>query len=391
MSNSINEQLKKQLEEVRSTLTRPLSLGAGADLLISQTKDSIAELKSLDTLLTEIGQTTNLTAKELENLGNAALDAADKYAKSAGSYLESVKEMYHAGYTNADQMSGLSMLAQAAGSMDSDTADSYLIASDAAYNLKGNIEALNEVLDGQTHIAGNTTVSMTDMASATSETAELAAKSGIKINELSALIATVASQTHESGTETANALNTLFANLQDTSADSVRDALNSVNISMTEMADGSGKLKSPIALLGKLADTFLQLDENDTRRTDLLSAIGGSEHADTLSALLNNWSSYGEMLNLYESGMGSAAIAAEQSADSWEISLNRLSSTWTETMGTITDSGAFTTTIDGLNGILSLLNKLGSAGTIGLGAGLFASIKNAGRVKRNPSYRICLL
>lgn len=361
------------------------------NLLTSQTKDSIAELKSLDTLLTEIGQTTNLTAKELENLGNSALDTANKYAKSAGSYLESVKEMYHAGYTNADQMSGLSMLAQAAGSMDSGTADSYLIASDAAYNLKGNIEALNEVLDGHIHIAGNTTVSMTDMASATSETAELAAKSGVKINELSALIATAASQTHESGTETANALNTLFTNLQDTSADSVRDALNSVNISMTEMADGSGKLKSPIALLGELADAFFRLDENDTRRTDLLSAIGGSEHADSLSALLNNWSSYGEMLNLYESGMGSAAMAAEQSADSWEISLNRLSSTWTETMGTITDSGAFTTTIDGLNGILSLLNKLGSAGTIGLGAGLFANIKNAGRVKWNPSYRICLL
>lgn len=391
MSNNISEQLKKQLEEVRSILAKPFSLGSGANFLISQTKDSIAELKSLDTLLTEIGQTTNLTAKELENLGNSALDAANKYAKSADSYLESVKEMYHAGYTNADQMSGLSMLAQTAGSMDADTANSYLIASDAAYNLKGNVDALNEVLDGQTHIAKNTTVSLTDMASATSEAANLAAKSGIKINELSALIATAASQTHESGTETANALNTLFTNLQDTSADSVRDALNSVNISMTEMADGSGQLKSPITLLGELADVFHRLNENDTRRTNLLSSIGGTEHADTLSALLNNWSSYGEMLDLYESGMGSAAMAAEQSADSWEGSLNRLSNTWTETVGNITDSGALTTVVEGLNGLLSLINQLGSAGTIGLGAGLFASIKNAGRVTWNPSYRICLL
>ena len=381
-NNGISEQLEKQLEEARSILARPFSLGSGANLLLTQTKNSITELKKMDTLLTEIGKTTNLTAKELESLGNSAFDAAGRYAKSADSYLESAKTMYRAGYPNADQMSGLSVLAQAAGNMDTGTADSYLTASDAAYSLKGNIDALNEVLDGQVHIAGNTAVSMTDMADATTEAADLAAKSGVKMGELSALIATAVSQTHKSGTETGDALNTLFTNLQDTSADSVRDALSSVNISMTEMADGSGQLKSPIALLGELADVFLRLDENDTRRTDLLSAVGGSKHADTLSALLNNWSSYGEMLSLYESGIGSAAAAAEQSADSWEGSLNRLSATWTETIGNITDSGAFSTAIEGLNGLLSGLNQItgavGPAGTLGALSGLLMNKNGIG-------------
>lgn len=44
------------------------------------------------------------------------------------------------------------MLAQAAGDLTSDTANSYLLASNAAYNYQGNVEKLNAVLDGQNEI-----------------------------------------------------------------------------------------------------------------------------------------------------------------------------------------------------------------------------------------------
>lgn len=88
------------------------------------------------------------------------------------------------------------------------------------------------------------------------------------------------------------------------------------------------------------------------------------------------------MLSLYESGIGSAAAAAEQSADSWEGSLNRLSATWTETIGNITDSGAFSTAIEGLNGLLSGLNQItgavGPAGTLGALSGLLMNKNGIG-------------
>lgn len=76
---------------------------------------------------------------------------------------------------------------------------------------------------------------------------------------------------------------------------------------------------------------------------------------------------------------------AEKTANSWEGSLNRLSNTWTDTVENIADSDAIVTTINSLNDLLSFVNELtsnlGSVGTIGLGAGLFAGIKNVGRDK----------
>lgn len=353
------------------------------ETLTDQAKEAVNELKELDSLLTQIGATSTLSSKKLRELGDSAFETASKYGKAAKDYLTVVQEMYKAGYENADKMSELSMLAQSAGNMDSSTANSYLIASDAAYDLKGNVEKLNEVLDGQNYIADHAAVNLEYMALATSEAASAAAQYGVEIDELSALIATAFSKTDESGSEAGKAINELFENLQDTSNKTVTDALSAVNISMTEIRDGAKRLKTPIQLLGELSDAFANLDENDTRRTDILNGIGGDDYADALSAILSNWSSYEEMLNMYSQGMGSAAKDAEIAADSWEGSLNRLSNTWTDTVGNLADSDAIITGINALNELLGVVNRLtdtiGPLASVGLGAGLYAGFKNIGK------------
>ena len=61
----------------------------------------------------------------------------------------------------------------------------------------------------------------------------------------------------------------------------------------------------------------------------------------------------------------------------------------TSTVSNVVNSDAVIAVTNGLNGILSVVNKvtesLGSLGTIGVGAGLFAGLKNVGRVKCDPS------
>jgi len=410
--NQINSELKKtertmgalgrlgksfseQIKEIGKNVTSYLSISSVFMSLISKTRESITELKDLDSILTEISKTSNLTEQQLKNLGSSSFDSASKYGKVASDYLVGVQEMFRAGYRNAEKMSELSILAQAAGDLDANTANDYLIATDAAYNLKGNIEELNKVLDGQNFITNNAAVSMLDMAQATSEAASIASQYGIKIDELSSLIAVATSKTRESGSETGTALKALFVNLQDTTSKPIKEAFDAVNISMTEMVNGAEKLKSPIQLLKELSDAFVSLDEGDARRANILSDIGGKHHANTLSAILSDWSSYEKMIGLYSHGIGSAAQEAEKSSKNWEGSMNRLSNTWTSTVNNIANSDAIITSINSINGVISVVDKLtnalGSLGTIGLGAGLLAGFKNAGRVKCNPSYRICLL
>ena len=103
---------------------------------------------------------------------------------------------------------------------------------------------------------------------------------------------------------------------------------------------------------------------------------------------------YSKMLEEYSQGTGSMAQEAEKTSKSWEGSMNRLSNTWTKVVGNIANSDAIIGAVNGLNSLLSVIDKitgsLGSLGTIGLGAGLLASFKNAGREKCYPSYHICL-
>jgi hypothetical protein len=62
--------------------------------------------------------------------------------------------MNRSGYygEKGNQMAELSVLAQSAGDLDADTANKYILATNAAYKYAGSVEKLNAVLDGQNAI-----------------------------------------------------------------------------------------------------------------------------------------------------------------------------------------------------------------------------------------------
>lgn len=124
-----------------------MSLTSLVSTFVMDIRNAITELKEIDTILTEISKTSDLTTEALAKLGKTSFESASKYGKKASDYLTGVQEMYRAGFQNAPEMSELSILAQAAGDLTSDAANDYLIATDAAYDLGGSIEKLNAVLD----------------------------------------------------------------------------------------------------------------------------------------------------------------------------------------------------------------------------------------------------
>ena len=124
-----------------------MSLTSLVSTFVMDIRNAITELKEIDTILTEISKTSDLTNEALAKLGKTSFESASKYGKKASDYLTGVQEMYRAGFQNAPEMSELSILAQAAGDLTSDAANDYLIATDAAYDLGGSIEKLNAVLD----------------------------------------------------------------------------------------------------------------------------------------------------------------------------------------------------------------------------------------------------
>lgn len=115
---------------------------------------SVSELKEMDSILTEISKTSDLTSSQLKQLGKDSFENASKYGKTANEYLLGVQEMSRSGFygKQGEELAQLSILGQAAGDMSADVSNAYLLATNAAYGYQGSVQKLNAVLDGQNMI-----------------------------------------------------------------------------------------------------------------------------------------------------------------------------------------------------------------------------------------------
>lgn len=282
--------------------------------------ESISDLKDMNSILTEISKTSDLTTSQLKELGKSSFESASQFGKNAKDYLLGVQEMSRSGFygEQAEELAKLSILGQAAGDMSADVSNSYLLATNAAYDYKGNAEKLNAVLDGQNMITNRNSVAMQDMAEATTQAGSQAAQYGVEIDQLSALVGTAVARTKKSGNEVGTALKALFINLQNTQNAKITGTFDKLGISMTKMVGDSELLKTPIELLKELSKVYTSLPEGSVEKADILTNIGGKHHANVLSSILSGYSDYEKMLKDYSEGTGSAAVEAEKSANNWE-------------------------------------------------------------------------
>ena len=166
----------------------------------------------------------------------------------------------------------------------------------------------------------------------------------------------------------------------------------SVGVALEDMRNGITSLREPMEILKDLSDIYAFLPENSAQKTGILSDIGGENGSAVLSGILSNWDTVEKMLGDYENASGSMMEGAMKSANSLEGSLNRLGNTWTDTVGNIVDSGILTGAVNGLNSLLSIVNRLTSAlGTMGstalAGGGIFAFLqKDKSKQRFCPSW-----
>lgn len=348
-------------------------------------QNAIEDLKEIDSLLTDISKISNLSSSQIKNLEDNSYQTASKYGKKASDYLSGVQDMATAGYNDSVGMAELSMMAQSAGNLDASLANDYLIAIDSAYEYQGNIEKINQVLDGQNSIAHKNALSLTELAEATKLVASQSAESGVSIEKATAAIATMMSVTGEDADSAADAWNTILENFQQVSKSTkgmteYENACQALGVSLKTVKNGVIQLREPMAVLNDLSKAYAALSDNDERKINLLNSVGDTNTGTQLGSLLENWNTYTKMLTEYSYSSGSAMQDAMKNTESWEGSLNRLSNTWTATVHNVVKSDDMTILIDIFNKLLGLTEKLtgslGVFGSIGLGAGLTSFVKN---------------
>lgn len=274
--------LTDQFKQAAGSFTQWLSVSSLIMTVVGKTRQSITELIEIDNILTEISKTSDMTEKELAQLGSTSFATASAMGRTATDYLNTVTEMSRSGFygEQGEAMAQQALLAQTAGDLTADLANQYILATNAAYKLNGSAKELNGILDGQNMVTNRNSVAMEDMAEAMSEAGSVAAAYRVEADEFTAMVGTMEAVTKLGGSEIGNGLKSLLINLQNVSSSKITGTLDKASASMTTIVDGAEKLRKPTEILRDLSKTFKTLDEDDPLRAEILTNVGGKYQAE---------------------------------------------------------------------------------------------------------------
>ena len=373
-------------------------MGTIVSKTIGAFRDAISTMKAVDDEMVTVRKVTGFTAEQMEELRDRAYETASAYGEAADEYLNSVAAFARAGYgEQADALAELATKTKLVGDTNAETAQQFLLSVDAAYQYKGNIDALTKVLDGANEIDNKYATSIEKLAEGLGTVAPVAAQAHVGIDELTAAIGTITAVTQRSGSEAARAFRALVLNIVgDTKTEidegvtwttgeiaGLKDVIRQYAPAAYEAAKATGEVIDPMEAIGGLAQSMKDGLLTEQKLMEMVSDIGGKLRTSQLLALIQNWDMYQSMLKDYANAVGSADKEIENALDSWTRKTNILKNEWTEFIQSMVSTDAVKGGLDVLIGTVEVLNTdLGhaavTAGAVSLGlVGIQAAAKGA--------------
>ena len=331
--------------------------------------DAYSELKNVDSEMVNIRKVTGKSADEMERLEKSSYKISQNYGRSPSEYLASTAAFAKAGYNDkSDKLGELALLTENVGDVDNDLANQFLISSDAAWKLNGDIEQLSTILDGFNELSNRTATTVNDLAEGMTVSASVFAQAGLSAKDYSALVGTAQAKTQESGKVVARGMRTILMNIRqikgtdletgeiidENSLAKAESTLEDVGIDIRETVNGVSELRNPMQILQDLADKWENL--SSVQQSAIQEALTNKRQSNIFTALMENFNDVKKASQIYDESAGSAMRENEYYLDSWNAKLEMLKANWTSYISSITDISAIKTSLDVVSGILKLLN-----------------------------------
>lgn len=362
-------------------------MGTIVSKTIGAFRDAISTMKAVDDEMVTVRKVTGFTAEQMEELRDRAYETASAYGEAADEYLNSVAAFARAGYgEQADALAELATKTKLVGDTNAETAQQFLLSVDAAYQYKGNIDALTKVLDGANEIDNKYATSIEKLAEGLGTVAPVAAQAHVGVDELTAAIGTITAVTQRSGSEAARAFRALVLNIVgDTKTEidegvtwttgeiaGLKDVIRQYAPAAYEAAKATGEVIDPMEAIGGLAQSMKDGLLTEQKLMEMVSDIGGKLRTSQLLALIQNWDMYQSMLKDYANAVGSADREISNAMDSWTRKTNILKNEWAEFIQSMVSTETVKGGLDVLIGAVEVLNTdLGhavvTAGAVSLG------------------------
>lgn len=371
---------------------------ANNDKLVSQLKKMSEEVYKIDTAMTDLAKVTDETNKSYTDFLTSTIKNAKELGRSISGLIEQTAHWSKLGYSldQAEDLAKVSSVYANISEVSDDTAISHIMAAMKAFH----IEAENSIaiVDKLNALGSRYAASSADLGKGLSNSASALAMVGNSLDETLALI-TAMTEITQDASEAGNALNLLSMRIRGYDEETKSYALDTEKLAgkiaaLTKTASTPGGIslfangatetyKSTYQLLSEISEIWDDLTDKDQAK--LLEILSDNTHSNSISALLTNMAQADSALNDSINSNGSAMEAQERWLESLEAKTQQFEAAFQSLSNTILDPDLLKFFVDlgtgGVQALDSLIDKLGSLETLGLGAGIFAGLKNVGSPK----------
>lgn len=357
--------------------------------LWTELKNGTQFIVELDDALTDVTYTSNVSTKQLEELGDSAINMAKDLNTSAENILEAVK-IYSTANATAEDILRKSqpaiMLSNVSGMSGSESSKTINTALNQ-FEIEDTEENLLDIVDTLEYVSSQLNYDFTEGIKEITEGIEasgnVAKNAGLNMQEYATMVGVAIEKTGQSGSTIGNAYKTIFSRITKASStegtleeviSAAEESLRSVGVQVRDSANEFRDLTDIMADLGKVWNTLSSVEKSNIGYN-----VAGTRQLNILNSLMGSWESYSSIIEDIDERVGMSYETQEDYADSLQGHLGDLEATAQSVWNNILESKTLKEGIDLLTGLLSLVDEFtssfGTLGTIGLGGSIFAGIK----------------
>lgn len=353
-------------------------------------KEAINFAKELDSALVNINYTMDVTSSQLENIGSKSIDMAKNLHTSAENVLGAVK-LYANAKETADSILAKAqpaiMLSNVTGFSGEDSAK-YLQTIMNQFDLtQDDLMNISDIIQGVSqNMAHDFADGIIQINEGIATSGEVARAAGLDLAEYSSMIGLLVEKSGLAGSQIGNSLKTIITRttkageilgIDEGEISAAETSLRSIGV---EVRKTDGEFKEFDETMGELAKQWDNL--SDVEKSNIAFNLAGTRQINVIQTLLRGWSDYESLVNKANNSTGVTFENQEKYAASLEGRLEGLSSTVTSIGDNLFKSNDVSVIVSGLTKIAELFDTITSKtkllGTIGLGTGIFAGLKNVG-------------
>lgn len=341
------------------------AIQATVQLLARAFNDAMETIKELNYHMINVQMVAMTSNEETAELANSYSKLAKRLGATTQEIAEGSVEWLRQGKTleEVESLMEATMTMSKVGAISSAEATEYLTSTLNGYKMSAQ-DAMS-VVDKMSAVDLAAATSVEELALALQKTANMARTTGVELDEIIGMIATVSEVTRQAPEIVGTSFKTLFSRMTQVAAgkeiDDAGETLNDVEITLNRagiaLRSSQDDWRDMYDVLNDVAGKWKELD--DTQRAQIATALGGTRQKEIVLALMENWDRVAKYVKISEQSAGSASEKMQYYLESIQAETNKLKASWEEFVYSNGVVKFITGVIQLATSLLDILNRIG--------------------------------